>query len=87
MSDDKHKDKYLYAHTGCCNAHWEVVYDTETKGFHLECEQCGRMSSEFTVEGPEFEHPPTCDCCKQEDMIDKAMDDIIGEERDEDEEG
>lgn len=55
----------MYAHSKCCNAHWELVCTDEGKA-ELHCEECNEnigsiLKLEFTKEISQ-----ECDCCKEE---------------------
>lgn len=32
----------IYIHSKCHGAHWELVFDIQTKQYRLQCEKCGK---------------------------------------------
>jgi hypothetical protein len=60
-------ENLVYAHSGCCGAHWELVYDLDAKRYDLRCENCGEpVQSEIVVSGPDLpDDNCICDGCKR----------------------
>lgn len=57
----KIKNNVVYAHSKCCNAHWEVCYSLHDKRWFLACEKCEQEIGGITLSGPEIDG--TCSCC------------------------
>lgn len=45
----------MYAHSLCCNGHWELMYSTKTKQWSLVCEECKKPLGGITITGPEVD--------------------------------
>ena len=55
-------NKMMFMHSGCCMAHWELVYFPEDESYRLQCEKCGKPAgSEIKVSGPKID--AGCDVC------------------------
>lgn len=55
----------LFVHSKCCCAHWELVFNTKTKLYHLECEKCGKAIGGINIAGPDLSGCG-CELCKKE---------------------
>lgn len=53
----------MYVHSRCCNAHWELVFDNNTKEYQLQCETCGEPAG-VKVTGPDTGKTCACAECK-----------------------
>jgi hypothetical protein len=63
MAKRKKEKELMYIHSRCCNAHWELIYDTETGKYSLVCEKCSKpIGTVITVTGPQIENPK-CEMC------------------------
>lgn len=59
------KDTRMFAHSKCCNSHWELAVDTKTGAWVLECEQCGKgIGPSVQVTGPNMSGCSCADCGK-----------------------
>lgn len=52
----------MYAHSLCCNGHWELMYSMKTKQWSLVCEECKKPAKGITLYGPEIDGGQ-CVCC------------------------
>jgi rRNA maturation endonuclease Nob1 len=55
----------LFAHSLCCNAHWELMYSMDTKQWSLVCEECKKPVGGITLSGPQIDGKQ-CACCGEE---------------------
>jgi hypothetical protein len=56
----------MFVHSGCCQAHWELVYDTKAGTWSLACESCGKgPGPRIAVTGPKLEDCQCAECGKQ----------------------
>jgi hypothetical protein len=59
-------DCFLFLHSGCCRAHWELAYNKDTKEYMLGCEKCGMgPGPNVKVTGPEMGDDCVCEECKR----------------------
>jgi hypothetical protein len=54
----------MYAHSKCCDAHWELCHDMHTKRWFLACEKCEKEIGNIFISGPEIDGK--CACCEKE---------------------
>jgi len=59
-SQEEYEDKYyLFCHSACCGAHWELIYNKATKRAFLSCEKCGSIGPDVKLD----HNPEKCECC------------------------